>query len=253
MRRWWDERPLPDDSELEARIGQLCLRVAREGQLARLAWHHDEGEETNEPVIGEPAAVRKPEADWTVVRYATGGGKGGLVFAPKLAPLPVVARPEVPFTVAPGRSVEVFVSTPLWLEVRVGDDVLDELAAVPPKDTWFGTSTEGEHCLAMRTHLRMLLANVVLRQHRAVAPVTIRNRGKDPLQIERVRLPVPSLSLSVDDGGRLWTQPIELLRDEGQETAELKVSPHLRGTQIAVPRERSGANPVMRVFNSVFG
>ena len=246
---WWDAVALEPGQERTARIGALLLRVARDAGRVRVAWRYAAMDEGIEAKVSEPVPADAVDDDWLVQRFAVDAAPVSL--APKLAPRPVVARPEVPFSVVPGGAVTVYVGTPLWVLVKAGDIELIELPAVEPKPTWFGTSLEGEHCIAMRTHLRMDPSEVVPRPHRAVAPVTIRNQGADALQVDRLWLPVQTLSLHLD-GGRLATQAVELVRSEGQEQAERKIGAG-RGTLLAAPRELPEANPVMRVFNSVFG
>ncbi len=94
---------------------------------------------------------------------------------------------------------------------------------------------------------------MVSRPHRAVSPVTIRNRGVDPLLVERLLLPVPNLTLHADPEGHLWSQEVLLVRREGQESAERHLGKAGPGPALSTPRAQPEASAVTRVFNSVFG
>lgn len=249
---WWEPRTLGHGQELEARIGLLRLRIARDVGRVRVAWLHVEGDEPETSEVCEPRPAGEVEPGWSVHRFAVDGKGDRVALRPALAPMPVVARPEVPFTVVPGGSVVVYLGPPLWAVVEAGGVPLTEIATVPSKGTWFGSPTDGELCVGMRTRLRMKLEDLVPRDHRAVAPVTIRNRGQDPLHVERLWLPAPNLSLHLDEAGRVKTQPVELIRSEGQDEAERKIGKPGAGTPLAPPRHVSDDNPVLRVFNSVF-
>lgn len=248
---WWDPVDLPIGQELSLELGLVGICVARHDGLVRIgrrALAIQEGEAVR---LDGPRPMAELDPPWEVQRHAVRAGAVSLV--PRTAPRPVVARPEVPFSVAPGAQVKVFVSTPLWVEVRVGGTALSEFPVVPTKPTWFGTSVEGEECFAMRTVMRLSLAEVVLRPHRAVAPVTIVNEGVDALRIERLWIPVHHLTLHVDPEGRLWTREVHLTRREGQEQAERHLGRAGPGPAVAQPREKPVENVVVRVFNSVFG
>ena len=54
---------------------------------------------------------------------------------PNLADRPVVARPAVPFFIPPGEELELFVSTPIWVQLRSGTTDLVELPCLRPSDT----------------------------------------------------------------------------------------------------------------------
>lgn len=246
---WWEAFPVDRGQEVALQVGLLALRVARQDQRLRVAWTHVGGAEPQTVEVGAPGPLTDPVPGWTVHRFAAKGFPDAIAVRPKTADRAVVARPDVPFSVEPGSEVRVFVGTALWVDVAG----VVELPTVPAKQTWLGTFTEGELCYAMRTHLRMRVEDLEARAHRAVVPVVIRNDGDDPLRVDRVAIPVPSLSLHVDEQGRMWSQEVVLLRHDDQERAERKLGRPGPGRLVAEPREKRPMNPVMRVFNSVFG
>ena len=93
-----------------------------------------------------------------------------------------------------------------------------------PSDTWFGPSTlEGELCYESKTAVRFNLDNVPRRPHRAISVVRIRNRTDTQLSLERLKIPLPNLSLFGTEDGQLWTESITLERDEDGENATVKL------------------------------
>jgi hypothetical protein len=92
--------------------------------------------------------------------------------------------------------------------------------------------------------------------HRAICVVDVSNDRADPLVLERVRLPAPSLSIYADDAGVLWTSSVRLRRDrsdKGDEVTEIVGRPPGPGRQeIGFAREPLGAPLLGRVFNAVW-
>src|SRR5439155_1571474 len=81
-------------------------------------------------------------------------------------------------------------------------------------DTWYGPNTrEGELCYSSKTFCRTHLADLPLRPHRVLTPVSIQNNAKDPLLLEQLSLPLPYLSTYVDENGSLWTEEITVVNE----------------------------------------
>ena len=191
-----------------------------------------------------------------------------LRLVPILADRPVIARPAHPFTLPPGAAVTAFISTTLWVDLSLQESAvsLQKSALKPdksvvtlplfrPSDTWFGRSTiQGELCYAMRTALRMNLADMPRRPHRAITAVHINNRGPDPLRVHRIRLPVQHLTLFSDDTGELWTQALQMSRaDAGEATIELRSSPPaIAGNTrlVSPPRTPSEPSKLLKAITS---
>ena len=193
-------------------------------------------------------------------RFAFAASPAELALRPGLADRDVVVRPADPLTVPAGESAVLFVSTPLWIAVSTVDPphALFEAACFQPSDTWFGPSTvDGELCYASRTTGRLDLADVPVRPHRAITPVHIRNQAKDPLALERLKVPVAILPLLSGPRG-LWTPRVSLTRAEGADRADVQVAPEPPAeagpvTRIAEPRRRPDASLSLRSFGRWLG
>ena len=187
----------------------------------------------------------------------------GLVITPLPADRPVVTRPSDGCVVLPGRTVTLYVSTPLWLrmETAAGETVF-EVPTVRLSDTWFGSSTRvGELCYAIRTRAFPDLEELPVLAFRAITRLRIENTSHDDLELARLSLPAPNLSLwcDLDQPARgLWTSYVVLRRSSDGETAEVDVvrgaPPELsRPERVAWPRQRESRNVVVRAMSAILG
>lgn len=190
-------------------------------------------------------------------RVATRAG-GPLTVTPRLADRSVVGRLEEPVIVGSGDSVDMFIGTSVWAVVSAGDVELAELPLSRPQDTWFGPNPQvGQLCYASRTRGRLTRSAIDHRVDRAVVSVSIANRGAEPLRFERVRLPVPNLSLYIAGDGTLWTNQVLVRADEPIRSPDLEISdaaPELDGARleaIAGPRQRSRVNVISRALGAL--
>ncbi len=236
--QWWGELPLSPGATV--RIGPARL------------WFRRRPRELRAAILVEPDPISTgierhldvdevdPPEGFVLHRFAAMAGLSTLILTPLLADRPVVARPTHPFMMPPGSAVTVFISTVLWVELSLGGPLI-ALPLYRMSDTWFGRSTiDGELCYAMRTALRMGLDDLPRRPHRAITAVHINNRGPDSLQIHRIRLPVQHLTLFTDETGELWTEELEMNReDAGDATLSLRPNPPAvagKTSRLAAPR-----------------
>lgn len=261
---WWGSYTLPVDEARYWRIGGLDLFVARraDGWLVQSFEHpRDEAEEPPLEIAREIAWMpENTKSD--VVHYKTGDSAAAdrLTLMPRLADRPVVSRPRMPFNLGPGVSVTVYVGTPLWLALSVGEDdiLLCELPLMRPPQTWFGGSTvEGEICYAARTHCRTRADEVPRRPWRAVSPLRLENQGKDGWLLDRVALPVPQLPLFTAPDGRLWTSGLVTTRDAEGTLGDIRIgssAPSDPGpwTQQGKPRKEGSSSILGRFYGKLF-
>jgi hypothetical protein len=173
----------------------------------------------------------------------------------------VIVNPLRPFAVPAGQEVVIYVGTPLWISLEVAPPrmALMEAPLRLPNTTWFGGDTrQGELCYASRTHANLRLENVRHWPHRAVSPVRIRNRAGGLLDLRKLRLPMPNLSLFADGAGRLWTQTVVLERDEDGDYAALRLESHPATEAgemepVGGPREVAEKRVLVRAFGRIFG
>ena len=245
--RWWGTYRLAEGESGLWRIGALSLWVRRHAREWRLAWRHApetrNGKSADAPE--EQLEVRYPLPDeelpegLTVARFATGTTTGELRLVPGLADRAVVARPEAPFHLLGGERVTFYVGTPIWVHLESGDG--KRMTGLPTQllaETWLGPSTLiGEVCYASRTKARVDLSDLPRWPHLAVTRVTLHNRPAEPLLLERLSLPAPSLGLWWDPRLGLWTQAVAVERDEDGKLATMRLGD-------GPPDEVAAAEPV---------
>ncbi|WP_339669551.1 hypothetical protein [Dasania marina] len=179
---------------------------------------------------------------------------------PALADRSIVTRPNVPLRLLGGEKTTIYVSTPLWFKAMTlpNESVLLDVPFWRPSDSWFGSTTrEGEICYAKYTDARMQLELLEQRPHRAVTPVFIHNKQKNSLLIERLNVPVPLLSLYHHSERGLWTEKVNMSReDEGDKVTlvlEKQAPSEILGASLLVgPRIASERHTLIRSLGSLF-
>ncbi len=260
-RRWWGHFELDEGVVGRWLVGPMELRVEHRPN----EWYIEHGAD-GDP-LSEALALEIP---WrgdalmptaAAVRFAWDHVTSGLLVAPALADRPIVARPTMPLRVPAGEAVRLFVGSPLWLQLGWADQdgILMDLPTYRPSDTWFGPSpVSGELCYATRTGARLQLDNAPVRPGRAITAVTVENRGEDVLAIERIKLPVPQLSLHADRDGRFWSQSLTFCRGRDDDQAEVQLEegpPEEAGAtdQVAVARRGAEGNVFQRALSALLG
>jgi hypothetical protein len=253
---WWREESFETGDVRAWEIGPLSLVIARTEQEWKVAYRWT-GWEDVDPGWSTRDEVGFPEDDeWEVTRHVFSVTGSSLVLAPALADRPVVTSPRVPLFVAPRERTTLFVSSPLWLQVRGEGQTLAEVPIRRLSDTWFGSSTrEGEICYATKTRAALHVDHLELLARRAVTPVRLKNRADSALQVERLKLPVPLLSLFGSRDGTLWTEAVTMSREDSDEMAEvdLRRGPPSEAEDpklLTGPREDLAENAVMQVFGT---
>jgi len=253
--RWWGAVTLSTGQLARWRAGPSTVHAERRTSDWRI-WHESEADAY--AVVAERAR-RVPDAPpegAPTLRFSFAETPDTITVKPVLADRPVIVRPESPLTVPPGERVTLYVSSPVWMALKLEvrrprrgrseatsePVVLAELPTFRPSDTWFGASTrEGELCYAVRTAARLELADLPLRPHRAVTPVTVENQAATPLALSRVSVPMPFLALHVDRAGRLWSDGVLFTREPDDDTS-VKVTAFVPdgGERLAPPRSTQG-------------
>ncbi len=256
---WWTPHTVPVGHHLEMVLGPLRLSLGHDVDEWRVQHESMPEEAASDQVtidIGPGLAERPGE------RYVIGGEDASrLALRPQLADRSVVIRPRQPVFLLSGQQVTLYLSTPIWVRLEVGQAgaLLTELPVIRLSDTWFGPSTrEGEICYAGRTHARHHIDELPRRAHRAITPLHIHNKANSPLSLEKFSLPVPMLSLFGAADGSLWTQRLTLTRENQSDLAAVRIDPrpadYAAGLELlARPRQEGGHSSLVRAFSLLFG
>lgn len=262
--RWWGSLTLEPDTHRRWRIGPRTLWLVRRARELTVAHTMSDDPLDDALELAEPADPEEIPENATRLRFALRADAPSPVLHPVLAERAAVMRPEAQLTVPEGEEVTLYVGTPLWLTLTLpaqgerGERALLELSSWRPSDTWFGPDTlRGELAYALSTAGRFTLDDVPPSPHRAITPIRVRNHAREPLQIQRLKVPLPYLTLYWA-GERFWTTAVTLehQEDDDRDTVQLtRGAPDeaAAAERVAAPRLASGGSLVMRAFSRIFG
>lgn len=263
-RRWWGPVVLHSDGARYFRIGPFELWFER--HAGQWTAHHRSGRDPRDERLeidrdGDDADVPAvPDAGCSVVHFALPADAQGLSLQPLLADRSVVLTPARPLILQAGGSAMLFAASPIWLALNSLPDqrLLLELPLLRPSDTWFGDTNDGELCYASRLLAAREVSELLRLPHRAITPLHITNARSEPMLVERINVPVRSLSLFQSSDGQLWTEPVRLTSERGSPLATVTRSgaapaEALAATRVAEPRDPSGMHFSARVFFGFLG
>ncbi|OOG28097.1 hypothetical protein B1C78_01910 [Thioalkalivibrio denitrificans] len=257
---WWSSRDVETGKGICWSLGPLTLSLFRNEDAWHM-WMSRQEVDDSRPTVARVEPLDAMPADTDAERFVYGKAPGRVRLRPLLADRPVVVRARQPVFVPPGERTTLYLSTPVWLSIDLGDPAraLKEVPVLRLSDTWFGPSTrEGELCYAARTHARSHLDEVPRRPHRAVTPVQVRNEANTLLPIEKISVPVPLLSVYGDPETGLWTEEVHLTRSADSDLAALRIVPGKpsyapRAERLSPPRAEPGRGGLVRAFSDLFG
>lgn len=256
---WWGSLDVPLDQTVHGQIGPLQLWIQRRSGLWRVSTLAGSNplEGTATPLF--PVADSSVDLAAEAIQVVSQGKGVAIRVNPAPADRPLVTRPDAPFVVPSGGEAVLFVGAPLWVQIRSIDSEVSLLdrPIYRPSDTWFGPTTDlGELCYSSKTSCRMRIEDVVIRPHRSVTAVTLRNDTREELCLDRLQIPVQALALYLAADGRLWTQDVLMVRNEVGEHADVsarKSAPAFALDPVQVVAARTeGPNHLVRAFRTLF-
>ena len=257
---WWGEFELHRGATAEWRIATLDVTVSRLAHEILVSSHQAE---TAEDASGWEFHLLDHEFEAgdlsQVSRFAFQDAPERLLVLPALADRPVVSRPYSPMTVLPGELVTIYVGTPLWFTLAAGGPAVTffEVPILRLSDTWFGPSTmEGETCYSSRTYARLNIENLPPEAEWATTEIQIHNNSADPLPINKLKLPVPYLSLYGTPDGRLWTEDVTMVRAAGESKAHFSIEKDpaalpANAVHVAAPRRQAPKSMLISAFSTL--
>jgi hypothetical protein len=253
---WHGRFLLPVNSAAFWRAGPFQLWAKRSANEWTIASMRGTDAMDRTVLVEVPSNRSAPPAGSTVRRYGYRHSPDEVFLTPVLADRAVVVSPEEPLFVPPLERITVFISTPVWVELKVGSasPVLVDEPTHRPTDTWFGPSPmKGELCYATKTAARMNLDNVPVRPHRVISVVEINNRASSTLTVEGLKIPAMHQSVYATKAGGLWTETVTLdhREDDALANVQLGEGPPRQATDAILvrgPREPMAAGVLTRVF-----
>lgn len=260
---WWGRHTIePNRSDLW-QLGPIRVWIQHSTHEWRVAWHYN-GDLLDSTVRTVPGARNEPPPPDAKLAHCVFGSaaREDLLFTPALPDRPVITRPQTPLFVLPNERVTLYVVSPLWLRIEMPSSqtskLIQEIPTYRLSDTWFGPmSTQGELSYASTAPAYLDLKEVPLRLHCAISAVSIRNLGADSLRLERIKVPLPRLSLFYSPRTGFWTDSFSFERREGTEMAAVKFEgqppPEASPSQfVAGPRSSVSESGAVRAFSALF-
>lgn len=210
---WWGTFQLEKAKTRHWQIGSCLLSIVRTAEEWQIAsTYADE-------LADQPAQIAMEKLPYRGKRpplfkhFGLATTTAEITLMPVLANRNQVSRPEFPFYVPAGQKVTLYISSPAWICVSLneGKHILQEIPTQLQSDTWFGSSTrKGELCYASHTRCRRQFDPALLRTHRIISTVAIINHAPQNLLVERLKLPLPYLSVYSCEQGYLWTEDLTM-------------------------------------------
>ena len=255
---WWGDYEVAANQTLRWQIGPKTLWITRGDNEWRVASAGGEDRLDDRLVIAEPAEEPAGD-DIDFRRFASRSGSQSIRLGPALPDLPVVVKTTQPLFVPASEEATLFLSAPLWLRVYFDGRKVElvDSPIVRPSDTWFGPDTmTGELCYALRTSARLHLEHLPRRPHRAISAVRIQNNTPSVLQFEKLKVPVPNLSLFTSSGGHLWTEALTLKREESSDGTKVRLddkpAQFVTSERITRPRTKMSKGFLLDAFGELF-
>jgi len=260
---WWGQTSMGIDQTALWQIGPMRLAIQRcldEWQIG-----HESIPDVDPDITTwqyQPAAADIDTYQFAnITRHVSDESTDTVWLRPLLADRALISRPVMPLYVPPKATVKIFVRSPLWLRIGLGNNLIpiQEMPVLRPSDTWFGPSTtEGQLCYASMTYARKHLENLPVGPHHAVTQVIIHNQANSQLQVERLILPAPYLALFEASDGLLWTQNVTMSRRGSSNLADFRIdsSPPDFATAtklLSEARQSTSIKTSIYAFGALFG
>ncbi len=212
---WIGDHTIPVGSAMRFEVGPLRVRVEHLAGEWALHWCRSEDPLDGQMSIEPAEPVERFEyTDRAIFPVAAGDV---LSLIARTADRPIVTRPRIPIRIPAGQKTQLFVFSPAWLVASVGDAEFGEMPSWRPTDTWFGPNRDdGQIWYANRTPTYLHLEQVPPSPARILTRATVRNDTRSAVQLDRIALPLPNMSLFRAADGRLWTEDVDVhCRAEG--------------------------------------
>lgn len=204
----WGDLVIGEGEEVTVAFGPVESTLRREGDEL---WMRSSGPEPFEATDG---------GGWS--RWALPVGDPGRIhLAPALPDRLVVVKPQAPFQLIPGASARIYVRVPVHVVVRHGSpggSLLTEFPSVRMSDTWWGDLGDGTLGYWLSTHARRVITPDLAEPHLAICTLTLANRSRETLPVEKIALRVSHLSIFATDEG-LWCDEVEVTWSGGDDSA----------------------------------
>lgn len=224
---WFDQLDFEPEKIVKLNVGalELYLELLKNEWQVRHRYVNDD-ETSKEKPIQLSTLKQLPQLELNLMRFIHSEQGRNVRFVPRMANRNIVAKPYQPIYLPANQTVTIYISTPIWLALKIGDqkDSLLELPSFRLSDTWFGPKPHiGELCYSSHFTGRVDLASLPRRESRIITPVRVSNEASDNLKIEKISIPCEFMEIYQNEKGELWTQELSLSRQQNKKTTNLVI------------------------------
>jgi hypothetical protein len=240
----WCELDLQEACWYESQLGDLCLYLMKKGgeYITATMYQPPSKSALNCPLQSLDSL---PESIEAKERLYLSEIDETPVLDLQLADKPYEVKPAALVKIAPKSRMTLYVSTPLWLQFKLphSNQVIVEFPTVQPRMSWVGrTTTEGSLCYSTRTSAPSSFTEVRQYPHRVLTALELVNDGEQMLSIDRLSLPLNSLSLYHTQANGYWTESVRFqINPESGDTTVIAADkpPEELGETILISRARN--------------
>lgn len=208
------------------RFGPLDLYIEKIDNEIRVLWMTSNDWMDSSFHYQFPFTGIQPDTLLSEKRFAYSKRAPSLIVAPCLGEKAFVVKPDTTFMVLPGEKAKIYLSTPMSIRLSDADSrqIIDEIPVLNRVKTWFGeTPTSGHLCFFTRIHAALKEKNLPFRPHRAMTHLYVENSSKQPIPIEKLKIPVNYLTLYQDNRGLFVTSSLSIRIDDNEHIKDLKI------------------------------
>lgn len=257
---FWTSHHIPHMGIGHWKIGPLELWIRRYENEWRIYSRSLENPSLKDIAVQIPSPENHPP-NINVLRFGVQETTDTLTFQPVLADRPIVVRPEKPFHLPKKEEVSIYVMHSVWLRINFGKQqvMLTTLPIYRPSDTWFGPSTiDGELCYSARSKAKIRFNDLELYPYRAVTKIQLQNKSSQDLFLERIKVPLPSLSLYLSENQVFFTDSMIYSKQPDAKEVNITYNPppqDVSGQCILIhkPTQRSEQNFVSKALTQLIG
>lgn len=256
--RWWGDFNLVDEQLHQWSTGPRQF-VMQKSQRELVIWDLGSSTESHDAVTHQLIQEHSID-DAKAIRIILPEDDSNIMIEPSVADRTMVVKPSRPLTLLSEQEVDVFIGTPLWFTVmhKKLDLPLIDQPLFRPSDTWFGNNTmEGAMCYARLSEAKSSSSDLLGLPTRAYTRLTLKNQQPLPIKVERLAVPMPELSVYVDDKGMFWTDSVLVSQSFENGVSRSKVESvqlsEANNTLVSEARVKSQKSSIISSFKSLIG
>jgi hypothetical protein len=192
----WQKHKFEENKIYTAKIGFTRFWVEKQQKIWRIAYRNEEEQKPSLNDSLEEVSSLPDNISWN---QFIADKQNTIQFAPSLPDRPVVIKPEIPFTIMAGTSLNIYIKIPLWIWLYSSsvkpENLLYEIVSTELSSTWFGDPTSGELAYSIQSGIVQNLTEISLAPNEAVCPIQIRNESLSILHFQRLSIDVTQLNI----------------------------------------------------------